>query len=115
MKTLLKLSLVLAVIFTATTSYAAEAATKSVNPVFEIKKPVIMQANSMISVRILNSVQSPVTVKILETDGTEIYTGIFESKNNFYKKFDISAFPNGTYVFEFSYNNTTYKETVSKR
>lgn len=115
MKKLLNLSLVLAVLFTAATSNATEAAAKMANPVSEINKPFVTSANSMVSVRIATAVQSPVKVKITETDGTEIYTGSFDSKNSFFKKFDISAFPAGSYIFEFTYNNTTYTETVAKK
>lgn len=115
MKKLLNLSLVLAVLLTAATSNATEVASKSVNPVSEINKPFVTSANSMVSVRIATAVQSPVKVKIMELDGTQIYAGTFDSKNSFFKKFDISAFPAGNYVFEFTYNNTTYTETVAKK
>lgn len=115
MKKLLNLSLVLAAVLTAATTNVAVAATKSVTPVSEINKPFVTSANSMVSVRILNAVQSPVKVKIMELDGTPIYAGTFDSKNSFFKKFDISEFPSGKYVFEFTYNNTTYTETVSKK
>lgn len=99
---------------TASTSFAGIAPeVTSYNPVPKVAKPMLRIQDSMVTVSILFA-QTPVTVTVMETDGTEIYTGKFENKESFFKKFDISAFPRGEYLFAFTYNNTTFTETVKK-
>ena len=75
---------------------------------------MVNHQNNLVTVSILFA-ETPVSVTIMETDGSEIYTGKFDSQASFIKKFDISEFPKGEYLFEFTYNNATFTETVVKR
>lgn len=83
--------------------------------VAEVVKPTVLLKDNHVLVSILNFRQTPVSVSIQEKDGSEIYANDFASGTNFFRKFDISSFPAGTYVFNFNYGDRHFSQSVTKK
>jgi len=92
---------------------SANTATVAEKPAAEVFKPTLVHENRVVTLSILNFDAAPVNVTIYGTDGTEWYEGTFEGKQDFFKKFDLSKIPAGTYTFDISYNGRNFSNTIA--
>lgn len=96
-------------------SVVGDMASLSGNAVSEVYKPVYLYKNGLISVNILNLDESPVNIKIYDSEYNEVYDSAFLTGQNVTKVFDINNFLNEAYTFVVTDNDKTFVKTFSKR
>ena len=83
--------------------------------VYEVYKPTLVNNKGLVTLSVLNFNESPIAVRIYDNDGIELYEGKFDSKVSFFKKFDISSIPATGCVFEISYADKIFTQTVATK
>jgi hypothetical protein len=96
-------------------SVVGDMASLSGNAVSEVYKPVYLYKNGLVSVNILNLDESPVNIKIYDSEYNEVYDSAFFTGQNVTKVFDINNFLNEAYTFVVTDNDKTFVKTFSKR
>lgn len=96
-------------------SVVGDMASLSGNAVSEVYKPVYLYKNGLVSVNILNLDESPVNIKIYDSEYNEVYDSAFLTGQNVTKVFDINNFLNEAYTFVVTDNDKTFIKTFSKR
>lgn len=96
-------------------SVVGDMASLSGNAVSEVYKPVYLYKNGLVSVNILNLDESPVNIKIYDSEYNEVYDSALLTGQNVTKVFDINNFLNEAYTFVVTDNDTTFTKTFSKR
>ncbi|WP_290864770.1 T9SS type A sorting domain-containing protein [Flavobacterium sp.] len=96
-------------------SVVGDMASLSGNAVSEVYKPVYLYKNGLVSVNILNLDESPVNIKIYDSEYNEVYDSAFLTGQNVTKVFDINNFLNEAYTFVVTDNDKTFVKTFSKR
>ena len=96
-------------------SVVGDMASLSGNAVSEVYKPVYLYKNGLVSVNILNLDESPVNIKIYDSEYNEVYDSALLTGQNVTKVFDINNFLNESYTFVVTDNDTTFTKTFSKR
>jgi len=85
---------------------------KAVN---EVIKPVIVSANGVITLNILNTEKTPVAIKMYDEDSNELYAETVTGQEALAKKFDVKNATGKNITLVMSYNNKMFVETVAAR
>jgi hypothetical protein len=87
----------------------------SANAVSEVYKPSLTTKNGIITLNMLNVSQTPVTVKIYNSNDTEVYNETLPSEINVGKIFDVSNIEGDRCTFVITSNGKTFIETVDAK
>ena len=83
--------------------------------VSEFYKPVLVNKNGMVTLNILNLNEVPVNVKIVNSEGAEVFEGNLPANITVAKIYDLTKSKVDTYTFVINYNNKTFVETVTSK
>jgi hypothetical protein len=84
----------------------------SADAISEVYKPVLVNKKGIITLNLLNLNQTPVTVKIYNSNDTELYNETLPAEINVGKIFDLRNIKGGKYTFMIATNGQTFVETV---
>jgi hypothetical protein len=83
--------------------------------VSEFYKPVLVNKNGMVTLSILNLNELPVNVKVLNSEGGDVYEENIPADITIAKIYDFTKSKMDTYTFVITYNNKTFVETVTSK
>ncbi|NDP27372.1 MAG: hypothetical protein GZ087_08115 [Flavobacterium sp.] len=97
-------------------SVVGATATLSENAISEIFKPVVfVDKYGMVALNILNIDRSPVNIKILDDQDSEVYNSAMLTDQTINKIFDVKNIKNDIYTFVITYNKKTFTKTFNQR
>lgn len=80
--------------------------------VSEVYKPVFVKKDGLVFVKLLNMEQTPVTIKILDVNDSEVYNTTFDSEVSFGKSFKLDMIINNSFTFIVTFAGKTFYKTV---
>lgn len=84
----------------------------SADAISELYKPVLVNKNGIVTLNLLNLTQTPVTVKIYNSNDTELYNETLPAELNVGKMFDLSNIKKERCTFVITSNGKTFVETI---
>lgn len=80
--------------------------------VSEVYKPVFVKKDGLVFVKLLNMEQTPVTIKILDSNDNEVYNTTFDSEITFGKSFKMDMIANNSCTFIVTFAGKTFDKLV---